>query len=199
MSTSACLSRFFRALLRVAFPFWLVASALGQTMDLSNLAQLTPGRTRAENALWIENPLTARFNTTNWVLVADLRGPAVITMIHFALPNSHFGQPPILLGRDLLLRMYWDGEASPSVEVPMVDFFCDPAGTREEVNTALVNKRRGLAALDPATQRNTPQRSPTAIRSITAASIASTNGMSTTSDSTKPAQARRRWRSWRRA
>ena len=31
----------------------------------------------------------------------------------------------------------------------MVDFFCDPAGLRGEVNTALVNKRRGLNAYFP--------------------------------------------------
>jgi hypothetical protein len=45
--------------------------------------------------------------------------------------------------------MYWDGEVSPSVDVPLVDFFCDPAGLREEVNTALVNKRRGFNAYFP--------------------------------------------------
>ena len=33
--------------------------------------------------------------------------------------------------------------------MPLVDFFCDPAGLREEVNTALVNKRRGLNAYFP--------------------------------------------------
>lgn len=124
-------------------------SYVALSADFDDLARLTPGRTKAENALWIENPLTARFNSTNRVVVADLQGPAMITMIHFALPNSHFGQPVKLLGRDLLLRMYWDGEATPSVEVPMVDFFCDPAGTREEVNTALVNKRRGWNAYFP--------------------------------------------------
>ena len=37
------------------------------------------------------------------------------------------------LNRDLLLRMYWDGKTSPSVDCPMVDFFCDPAGLRAEV------------------------------------------------------------------
>ena len=104
---------------------------------------LTPGRTRAENALWIENPLTAQFKTSKQVVVAELKGPAVITMIHFAMPEA------LKLNRDVLLRMYWDGETAPSVDAPRVDFFCDPAGTREEVNTALVNKRRGFNAYFP--------------------------------------------------
>jgi hypothetical protein len=64
-------------------------------------------------------------------------------MIHFAMPQT------LKLNRDLLLRMYWDGEALPSVEAPLVDFFCDPAGLRESVNTALVNKRRGYNAYFP--------------------------------------------------
>jgi len=110
---------------------------------LEDLARLRPGRTKTENALWIENPLSARFNSSKRVVVANLKGPTVITMIHFALPET------LKLNRDLLLRMYWDGETSPSVEVPLVDFFCDPAGLREQVNSALVNKRRGFNAYFP--------------------------------------------------
>ncbi len=108
-----------------------------------DLPRLTPGRTRAVNALWIETPLASRFNSTKRVVVADLKGPAIVTMIHFAMPEV------LKLNRDLLPRMYWDGEATPSVEAPLVDFFCDPAGLRDEVNTALVNKRRGFNAYFP--------------------------------------------------
>ncbi|MBI4659026.1 MAG: DUF2961 domain-containing protein, partial [Verrucomicrobia bacterium] len=116
---------------------------LGQPGGLEDLSKLMTGRTRAENALWIENPLSARFNSSKQVVVADLKGPATITMIHFAMPQT------LKLNRDVLLRMYWDGESSPSVEVPLVDFFCDPAGSREEVNSAFVNKRRGFNAYFP--------------------------------------------------
>jgi Protein of unknown function (DUF2961) len=114
--------------------------ALAQVGDLEALPQLSPGQTKAENALWIENALSARFNTSKRVVVADLKGPGVVTMIHFAMPQV------LKLNRDLLLRVYWDGEPAPSVDVPLVDFFRDPAGLREEVNTALVNKRRGFNA-----------------------------------------------------
>ena len=110
---------------------------------LSDLPQLTAGRTAAQNALWIENPLGARFNTSRQVTVAEIQGPATITMIHFAMPQA------LKLDRDVLLKAYWDGETTPSVDCPLVDFFCDPAGLREEVNTALVNKRRGFNAYFP--------------------------------------------------
>jgi hypothetical protein len=127
----------------IALALFFLASVQGQPFALEDLAQLTPGRVRAENALWIENPLSARFNSARQVVVADLKGPAVITMIHFAMPQT------LKLNRDVLLRMYWDGESTPSVDCPVVDFFCDPAGTREEVNTLLVNKRRGFNAYFP--------------------------------------------------
>jgi len=119
------------------------ASASEAAPDLDNLAYLTPGRTTAQNALWIESPLSARFNSSKRVVVAEIKGPATITMIHFAMPAV------LKLNRDLLLNMYWDGETSPSVDCPLADFFCDPAGLREEVNTALVNKRRGFNAYFP--------------------------------------------------
>ena len=149
MRSARCrFERFALCLTGVGLGF-LATDAFPQTAGLEDLARLTPGRTRAENALWIENPLGARFNSAKRVVVAELKGPAEITMIHFALPQSHFGQPPIILNRELLLRAYWDGEATPSVDVPLVDFFCDPDGRRESVNTALVNKRRGFNAYFP--------------------------------------------------
>ena len=132
----------------VGVALWVV-EACGQTTGLEGLAHLTPGRTKAANALWIENPLTAQFKTAKRVVVADLKGPAVITMIHFAYGQSQIAPPNKRLNRDLLLRIYWDGETSPSVDCPLVDFFCDPAGTRDEVNTALVNVRRGFNAYFP--------------------------------------------------
>ncbi len=124
-------------------------AARGQTAGPNELTRLETGRVRAENALWIENPLSARFNTSKRVVVADLPGPAEITMIHFALPQSEVGAPLQRLDRAVVLLMTWDGETTPSVAVPLVDFFCDPAGLRDEVKTELVNKRRGFNAYFP--------------------------------------------------
>jgi hypothetical protein len=130
-------------ILAVVSAILAVAPALSAASDIDNLAQLTPGQTAAQNALWIETPLTARFNSSKSVIVAEIKGPATITMIHFAMPSV------LKLNRDVLLKMYWDGETAPSVDCPLVDFFCDPAGLRDEVNTALVNKRRGFNAYFP--------------------------------------------------
>ncbi len=132
-----------RALTLVLATSITIPGLLSAADDVSSLARLTPGRTAAQNALWIENPLSARFNTSKQVVVADVKGPAVITMIHFAMPQV------LKLNRDVLLKMHWDGETSPSVDCPLVDFFCDPAGTRDVVNTALVNRRQGFNAYFP--------------------------------------------------
>jgi len=120
-----------------------LAAGLGEAAGIEDLPRLVAGRVRAENALWIENALTARFNSSKQVVVADIKGPAVITMIHFAMPAV------MKLNRDVLLKAYWDGETAPSIDCPLVDFFCDPAGLRDAVDTSLVNKRRGFNAYFP--------------------------------------------------
>jgi len=117
--------------------------------DFADLPELDSGGVGCRNALWIETDLNRRFHSQKEVVVAQIEGPAIITMIHFALPQSHFVKKPRRLGRDVLLQVFWDGEKSPSVNCPLVDFFCDPAGLREEVGTALVNKRRGFNAYFP--------------------------------------------------
>jgi hypothetical protein len=49
----------------------------------------------------------------------DVKGPGVIdhSWVTIAPP------PPALSRHDIILRMYWDGETSPSVEAPIGDFF----------------------------------------------------------------------------
>ena len=110
--------------------------ASSQTAD--SLYLLKDGETKQVNALWGENPKEMQFGDgRSRVVIADLKGPGVITMIHFALPQA------MKLNRDTTLRIFWDGEADPSVEAPLVDFFCDPNGALERVDSALVNKKRG--------------------------------------------------------
>lgn len=111
--------------------------------DIADLSHLDSGRVYAPNALWMENPIELTFGHSREVTVADLKGPAEITMIHFAMPAT------LALGREAILRIFWDDEESPSVECPLVDFFCDPAGQYDQVNTCLVNKRRGFNCYFP--------------------------------------------------
>lgn len=47
--------------------------------------------------------------------------------------------------RDLILRMYWDGQAHPSVEVPLGDFFCSGLEDYAHVSSLPVCVNPGLA------------------------------------------------------
>ena len=51
-------------------------------------------------------------------LLLEHDGPGCITHLYCALAF-----PELTDYRDAILRCYWDGEATPSVEVPLGDFF----------------------------------------------------------------------------
>jgi len=116
----------------------LASAGAGPVAGLDSLCRLWDGETHQVNALWPENPKERQFGEgRSRVVIADLKGPGVITMIHFAMPER------MRLNRDTVIRIYWDGEKEPSVQAPLVDFFCDPDGAFERVDSALVNKKRG--------------------------------------------------------
>lgn len=115
-----------------------LAAGFAPISDAGELFRLRDGQTKQVNALWGENPKEMQFGDGRAkVVIADIKGPGVITMIHFALPQT------MKLNRDAILRIFWDGEKNPSVQSPLVDFFCDPNGALERVDTALANKKRG--------------------------------------------------------
>lgn len=68
------------------------------------------------------------------VTVAAIDGPAIIRHIWITTPHETPTQPYPF--RNLILRMYWDGEVEPSVEVPLGDFFCNGHGIPCTVDAA---------------------------------------------------------------
>jgi hypothetical protein len=65
--------------------------------------------------------------------IADIEGPGTITHIWMTVPDRTGAGDHVL--RDLVLRMYWDDEDEPSVEVPLGDFFCNGHAIRCPVNS----------------------------------------------------------------
>ena len=55
-------------------------------------------------------------------MIADMQGAGCITHIWVTLASNLEDPEPYIL-RKVLLRMWWDGEPEPSVEVPIGDFF----------------------------------------------------------------------------
>ena len=61
----------------------------------------------------------------------DIDGPGCIQHIWITVDPKRY--------RDLILRMYWDGEKTPSVETPLGDFFCCGFCTRLNILALPIN------------------------------------------------------------
>ena len=68
--------------------------------------------------------------------LADIKGPGAIQHI-WMTPTGHW--------RHTILRIYWDGETSPSVETPVGDFFASGWGKYAQINSAAVAVNPGSA------------------------------------------------------
>lgn len=86
---------------------------------------------------WKISP-SVRIPGKSTAVMAEIEGPGAIQHIWLTCPHTDF--------RSLIIRFYWDGEETPSVEVPVGDFFCQ--GWCEKANlTSLavcVNPSGGL-------------------------------------------------------
>lgn len=78
-------------------------------------------------------------------VLAEIHSAGIINHIWITLPDRTNDADCFIL-RDLILKMYWDGEETPSVESPIGDFFCLGFGTTYQVNSQLVvvNPNRGM-------------------------------------------------------
>jgi len=70
------------------------------------------------------------------LVLADIKGAGAIQQIWMTVTGRW---------RYSILRMYWDGEATPSVEVPVGDFFCMGWGRYAQINSLAVAVNPGSA------------------------------------------------------
>lgn len=78
-------------------------------------------------------------------VLGEIHGSGVINHIWFTIADKT-SEKDVFVLRDMVLRMYWDGEEEPSVECPLGDFFCCGFGRECEVNSipVAVAPRRGM-------------------------------------------------------
>ncbi len=95
--------------------------AIGQSGDMSAASRDLGRGWKVRPAISLE----AGRETT----ILDATGPGVIRHIWLTVRTPRY--------RDLILRAYWDGEATPSVEVPLGDFFCAGMASKPPVINAL--------------------------------------------------------------
>lgn len=101
-------------------------SQLGQQQNYTSKRISSYDRTGGNNdRLSIEPGKTA--------VLAEIKGPAAIHHIWVTISAEPF------YGRKIILRMYWDGEESPSVEVPIGDFFGVGHGLNRNFSSIPIN------------------------------------------------------------
>lgn len=65
-------------------------------------------------------------------VLAEITGTGVVRHVWMTVADRTAAGGDFVL-RDLVLRAYWDGEETPSVEVPLGDFFCNGFARRTQV------------------------------------------------------------------
>ena len=94
-------------------------SAPSLSQSLESITRSQEGRSmRASSGRMEDNADSAKFAIGETKTIAHLEGPGKITHI-WLVPSSMDIRYP----RALVLRMYWDGSDTPSVETPFGDFF----------------------------------------------------------------------------
>ncbi|MHB1306357.1 MAG: glycoside hydrolase family 172 protein [Limisphaerales bacterium] len=86
---------------------------------------------------WKVSP-SVRIPAKSTFTMADIKGPGAI---------QHLWMTPAPLDKTrwFVIRMYWDDETTPSVEVPMADFFCTGWGKYSQINSLAVCVNPGSA------------------------------------------------------
>jgi hypothetical protein len=86
--------------------------------DLPRLKTFTAHRSSSENPFIGSNDDSKRIMPGETLVMADLSGPGVVTHIWLTVADNEYAWP-----RLVRLRVYYDGKKTPSVDVPLGDFF----------------------------------------------------------------------------
>ncbi|MBI5083240.1 MAG: DUF2961 domain-containing protein [Acidobacteria bacterium] len=111
----------------------LLALANAAQDDLTRLRPGRPYRSSSNNPDPNSNDDSLRPIPGETITLADLTGPGMVNHIWLTVAANEYGWP-----RLLRLRVYYDGSATPSVDVPVGDFFAAGHGYERPVNSLMV-------------------------------------------------------------
>src|SRR5690349_13140351 len=98
-------------------------------------------RASSNNPDWNSNDDSKRPIPGETTVLADLKGPGVISHLWMTIADNEYGWP-----RLLRLRVYYDDSDTPSVDAPIGDFFAVGHGYEGEVQSLMVrNSSAGRA------------------------------------------------------
>lgn len=86
--------------------------------DLPRLKNFSAHRVSSNNHFVGSNDDSKRIFPGETFVMADLRGPGIVTHIWITVADNEYAWP-----RLVRLRVYYDGKKTPSVDVPLGDFF----------------------------------------------------------------------------
>jgi len=102
-------------------------SSLG---DLPRLKNFSAHRVSSDNRFVGSNDDSKRIMPGETLVMADLKGPGVVSHIWVTVADNEYAWP-----RLVRLRVYYDGKKTPSVDVPIGDFFGVGHGYDRELNS----------------------------------------------------------------
>lgn len=92
-------------------------------------------------ALWQDLP---KLNAKTKIKLLDVDGPGVISMFHscaFVAPGEGISfNLDSYVSQNVILRIFYDGEEKPSIEMPLMDFFADIQCKSKYFNTLYFSK-----------------------------------------------------------
>lgn len=98
--------------------------------ELPRLKHFSAHRVSSQNRYVGSNDDSKRIMPGETLVMADLSGPGVVNHIWLTVADNEFGWP-----RLLRLRVYYDGKKTPSVDVPLGDFFAVGHGYERDVES----------------------------------------------------------------
>jgi hypothetical protein len=102
-------------------------------MAFSQLKDFTAHRSSSNSALADWNDDSKHPLPGEALTIADLTGPGIVTHIWTTASGTEYGWP-----RLLRLRVYYDGSAIPSVDVPLGDFFAVGHGFERPIRSLVI-------------------------------------------------------------
>jgi len=110
----------------------LAAAAMAQTplADLPRLKTFTAQRASSQNPAIGSNDDSKRILPGETLVMADLTGPGIVNHIWLTVADNEYAWP-----RLVRLRIYYDGRKTPSVDVPLGDFFAVGHGYERQVDS----------------------------------------------------------------
>jgi len=103
------------------------------SLGLARLKDYTASRVSSDNRYVFSNDDSKRIMPGETLVMANLEGPGMVTHIWVTVADNEYAWP-----RLLRLRVYYDGEKTPSVDAPLGDFFGVGHGYERDLSSIMI-------------------------------------------------------------